>query len=60
MIRFTDKQWDEVRENHRKWWKNELGRPILPLVIGGADPMRDKPKNPVLSFANCNDLSITP
>ncbi|MFR1476136.1 MAG: hypothetical protein ACLSB9_10585 [Hydrogeniiclostridium mannosilyticum] len=43
MIRFTDKQWDEVRRT-TEMVENELGRPILPLVIGGADPMRDKPK----------------
>jgi 5-methyltetrahydrofolate--homocysteine methyltransferase len=60
MIRFTDKQWDTVRENYRKWWKNELGRPILPMVIYGADPERLKPDTPPPAFMNCTDLSITP
>jgi 5-methyltetrahydrofolate--homocysteine methyltransferase len=49
-----------VRDNYRLWWKGELGRPILPLVICGADPGRSKPPVPSLSFANCADFSISP
>jgi 5-methyltetrahydrofolate--homocysteine methyltransferase len=60
MIHFTDKQWDRVRSNYRKWWKGELGRPILPMVLGGADPGRLKPDVPQLMFSNCADFSITP
>jgi len=58
VIRFSDKQWDNVIDNYRKWWKGELGRPILPLIITGADPGRPEPKAPRLSFSNCSDLSI--
>ena len=60
MIRFSDKQWDQVIENHRKWWKGELGRPILPVILYGADPGRAMPRTPVLSFSNCSDFSISP
>ena len=60
MIRFSDRQWTNVIENYRKWWKGELGRPILPLTISGADPGRPMPKNPLLHFTNCADFSITP
>jgi 5-methyltetrahydrofolate--homocysteine methyltransferase len=60
MIRFGDKQWDAVQDNYRKWWKGELGRPILPLVIRGADPGRPEPLVPTHAFANCADFSITP
>ncbi|MCL2479384.1 MAG: hypothetical protein FWF22_07775, partial [Treponema sp.] len=58
MIRFSDKQWDKVTENYSKWWKGELGRPILPLIITGADPGRPQPKAPVPEFINCADFSI--
>jgi 5-methyltetrahydrofolate--homocysteine methyltransferase len=60
MIRFDDKQWDAVRDNYRKWWKGELGRPILPLVIRGADPGRQEPSVPSLDFSNCADFSVSP
>jgi 5-methyltetrahydrofolate--homocysteine methyltransferase len=58
MIRFSDKQWDNVIGNYRKWWKGELGRPILPLIIKGADPGRTMPKAPLPHFSNCADFSI--
>lgn len=60
MIRFNDKNWETVRENYRKWWADELGRPILPMVLWGADPGRSAPRNPLLAFANCSDFSISP
>ena len=60
MIDFSDAQWENVKTNYRRWWKGELGRPILPCVFWGRDAGREMPKNPLLSFANCNDLRITP
>jgi 5-methyltetrahydrofolate--homocysteine methyltransferase len=60
MIRFSGKQWDQVEDNYRKWWKGELGRPILPVVITGADPGRPRPPAPLLRFSNCADFSIPP
>ena len=58
MIKFSDKQWDNVTANYRKWWQGELGRPILPLVITGADPGMPAPPAPVPAFINCGDFSI--
>jgi len=58
MIRFSDKQWDTVIDNYRKWWKGELGRPILPLIITGADPGRSEPKAPAPHFTNCANFNI--
>lgn len=60
MIKFSDKQWENVKDNYKKWWKNELGRPILPCVIWGIDPGEIMPESPLLSFSNCNDLTISP
>ncbi|MDR1092544.1 MAG: hypothetical protein LBL66_00165 [Clostridiales bacterium] len=60
MIRFSDKQWDKVIDAYRKFWRSELGRPILPCVLYGADPGRACPKNPPLSFENVHDFSVTP
>ena len=60
MIDFSDAQWENVKTNYRRWWKGELGRPILPCVFWGRDAGRERPKNPLLAFATCNDLRITP
>ena len=57
-MRFSDKQWDNVISNYRKWWKGDLGRPILPLIIYGADPGRSMPKAPLPHFSNCADFTI--
>ena len=60
MFTFTDKQWDTIRQNTRKWWKNELHRPLLPMIFYGKDPGMAEPKAPMPSFANAGDFSIPP
>ena len=60
MIKFSDKQWDAVIKNYRLWWDNKLGRPIIPVMFYGGEPGRAKPAADFPSFANCNDLSVTP
>ena len=58
MIHFSDKQWERVIDNYRKWWKGELGRPILPVIFSGTDPGRPMSSSPLLQYINCGDLSI--
>lgn len=58
MVQFSDKQWDRVRQAYRKWWDGTLGRPILPMMLIGADPGRPAPKAPSPCFLNCGDFSI--
>ena len=60
MIHFSDKEWERLRVNYRKWWKGELHRPILPYAVRNRDPGRPAPKNSSLAFSNCLDLDITP
>ncbi len=60
MIHFTDKDWDRIRQTYESFWNGTLGRPILPCLFTGAQPGRDCPKYPLLSFANCSDFSYTP
>ncbi len=60
MPHFSDKQWYAIKDAYRKWWKNELGRPILPLFFMGKDPQRIKPAHESICFANAGDFSITP
>ena len=51
--------WNEVRENHAKWWDKELDRPIISVWLWGKDPGRPQPDVPTLSQENCTDLSIS-
>ena len=59
MIAFSDKQWERVYANYRRWWKGKLGRPILPIILHGKDPGRPEPKIPQLVYGNIKDFSIT-
>ena len=59
-IAFTPERWDKVRETYRLWWQGELDRPIIPVHLLGADAGREKPKVPLLSQANCADVSLSP
>ena len=59
MIPFTDKDWDRVLGNYRKWRKNELGRPILPCVLYGRDAGRPAPSNELLSFGTVSYTHLT-
>jgi len=43
MIRFSEERWQRVRETSRRWWTRELGRPMISVALGGADPGRPEP-----------------
>ena len=60
MIRFCDKQWDKLKKNYDLWWAGALQRPLMPIVLAGVAPNRDKPKNALLACVNVNDFSVTP
>ena len=57
-IDFTPERWNKVKETYRRWWANELERPVAELILQGRDPGRPEPKAPVLSQSTCADLSI--
>jgi 5-methyltetrahydrofolate--homocysteine methyltransferase len=57
-IDFSPKRWDRVKDTYRRWWANELDRPVLPVEFEGRDPGRPQPKAPLLCQRNCPDWSI--
>lgn len=59
-IDFNEERWQAVRETYRRWWADELNRPIIPVVLRGRDPGRVMPSAPLLSQATCTDLSVSP
>lgn len=58
-VHFDSQRMEQVRQNHMKWWRGELDRPLAKIII--AD-MYDVPEHPVPvpSQANCLDFSWTP
>jgi 5-methyltetrahydrofolate--homocysteine methyltransferase len=57
-IDFTPDRWNKVKETYRRWWANELERPVVELILHGRDPGRPEPKAPLLTQETCADLSI--
>lgn len=60
MLSFDRGRFDALRDNYRRFYKDALGRPILPITFGGLDAGRAAPNNPTLAFSNVADFSITP
>lgn len=59
-IDFTPERWDQIKESTRRWWADDLDRPLIPVRLDGRDPGRKKPDVPLLSQSNCEDFSISP
>ncbi len=56
-IHFSAERWERIRHNARLWWQGKLGRPLLQLTDGGADPGRPEPRLPGLGFHSGYGLS---
>ena len=52
-IDFSPERWSRVRETYRLWWRGELERPVIPVVLEDRDPGRPEPDAPLLSQATC-------
>lgn len=58
-VNFTKERMEQVIENHCRWWKGELGRPLVNISIPDAHVVEKKTPAPILSKANCHDFSWT-
>ncbi|MFI4910783.1 MAG: hypothetical protein ACIAQZ_03850 [Sedimentisphaeraceae bacterium JB056] len=47
-VEFTKQQWDKIKTDSNKWWKGELGRPLLQVRLN--DPAKEKSKYSFQSF----------
>ncbi len=54
-VHFDSQRMEQVRQNHMKWWRGELDRPLVKVTI---EDMYEVPEHPVpvLSQANCLDF----
>lgn len=60
-IHFDSDRWEKVRNTYDLWWKHELDRPIMQIIItDGYEPQRRKPEIPLLAQANCTDFQYKP
>ena len=59
-IDFTPEHWEKVKDTYAAWWKGELERPVIPIVVPGCDPGRPMPAAPLLAQATCTDFSWSP
>lgn len=57
-IHFDADRWRRVQTTYDSWWKGELQRPVVELTAPNRQPDRPCPPYPVLSQANCTDLSL--
>jgi hypothetical protein len=57
-IKFEPGRWEEIRKIYGMWWEGTLERPIVPVILEKKESTGSQPDIPLLSQANCNDLSI--
>ena len=59
-IHFTEERMKKVIADHDRWWRGELGRPLVRASITDAYPRGPRPKAPILAQENVHDFSWTP
>lgn len=59
-IPFTREQYKKVDAAYKKWWNNELDRPIVQIMIGGNPSKREPSKYTHINFMTAWDFNITP
>ena len=59
-VHFTKEDYLKVRDNYRKWWAGELGRPIVPIVTVGHESDHAAASCRPMCFGNAWDTSVSP
>ena len=59
-VHFSAERMAAVLDAHDRWWRGELGRPLIRATITDAYPIGPKPKAPILSQENVHDFSWSP
>ncbi len=58
-ISFSNKKWQNIKNDTRKWWAGELNRPLIQARLNGLEPLRNKPKQCFYSFIPFYDFSMS-
>lgn len=59
-IHFTKERMAEVMDHYARWWRGELDRPLMALLLYGAHPSAGKARAPSLDQASCADFRWSP
>lgn len=59
-IDFSFKRWEKIKKDYTAWWAGTLNRPLIRMVIKGADPGRPMPCLPLYGFTSFYDLNLPP
>lgn len=59
-MRYGEIDFSALADRYERWWNGELGRPIIPVVVAGADPGRPRPDSPGLGFSTAFDERYSP
>jgi len=57
-IDFTFERWQRIKDDNRRWWAGDLGRPLLAFTVSGREPGRPEPKLPAVRPPYMYDLTI--
>ncbi len=59
-IHFSKERMEETLENHMKWWRGELNRPLTRVIMWDAYPTQKRTPAPLLSQATCLQFEWSP
>lgn len=58
-INFGPERWNEIKSTYKKWWENEIDRPLTGVLLYGRDPGRPEPDAPLLTQKTCTLLDVS-
>ena len=59
-VHYTKEDYLRIRENYRRWWNDELNRPIVPIITTGHKSHRKESPYRPICFANAWDPNLKP
>ncbi len=57
-IDFSGERWDRVKESCRRWWANDLDRPLINVALEGAPSRRVSARHPYKYFTSFYEKEV--
>jgi hypothetical protein len=58
-IAYSAARLEKTIKNYEAWWRGELDRPLVPIILNGRNPGRSKPTVPLLTQATVHEWGYT-